>query len=730
MKTTILDKKIWQSPECVGINRLPARANLFNFPDEKSARQVGKNFSPWVKNLNGNWKFHYTINPETLERDCIDPATDESKWDDIVVPGCFNMQGYGKPHYTNVQMPWDNLPPNVPDENPTGVYRRTFELGNDWNERKTILHFGGVESVFWVYVNGQEVGYSKDSRTSTEFDISDFLKDGKNQLTVIVVKWSDASFLEDQDHWWMAGIYRDVYLRSVPKNSIADLFATASLDDNYENGQLELKLHANFTDSFKYWKYKCQLYNADGVAVFDAPVETGIIGKPETFYPASKDPQRTKNKIIIDVPGVEKWSAESPYLYTLTVSLVDPKDKVVDATGIKIGFRNIQIKNRELLINGQAVLINGVNRHDHDDTHGKTISIELMKRDLELMKQFNFNAIRTSHYPNAPEFYDLCDEYGFYVIDEANIEHHAFYNDLCSNPQWATAFVDRAVRMVERDKNHPCIYAWSLGNESGCGENHAAMAGWLRFFDPSRTLHYEGASHSGFFNKIDNLNMVVTDYIAPMYASVDECVAWVKEQTDPRPLILCEYSHAMGNSNGNLKEYFEIFEKYHGLQGGFIWEWVDHGIKQVDKNGTEYWAYGGDFGDEPNDSNFCTDGLVWPDRTPHPAMYEFKKLAQPLGVSALDTAQGRFEIFNKNYFVDLSYLELAWTLKVDDKVVQTGTMSMPAIAPRQKQEIKLNIDTIPDNSYLRFSFRRTEDTLGVKAGKRLPGNNSKCRSEQ
>jgi len=719
MRNTILDPKIWQSPECISLNRLAARANLFNFSDEESARQIGKEFSPWVKKLNGSWKFQYTTSPEKLEDDCINPMTDDKKWDDIVVPGCFNMQGYDKPHYTNVQMPWDNLPPNVPEENPTGVYRRSFELESGWAERKTLLHFDGVESVFWVYLNGQKVGYAKDTRTSSEFDISSFLQDGENQLTVIVVKWSDASFIEDQDHWWMAGIYRDVYLRSTPINSIADLFATASLDDEYETGKLNLKFHSNFKDSCEKWKYNCQLYDANGNSVFDTPVETDAKSDTETGYPISTDPRRNRANITINVPAPEKWSAESPYLYTLTVSLLDPNGKVIDATGIKIGFRNIEIKNRELLINGQAVMINGVNRHDHDDVHGKTISIELMKKDLNLMKQFNFNAIRTSHYPNAPEFYDLCDEYGFYVIDEANIEHHAFYNDLCSNPQWASAFLDRAVGMVERDKNHPCIYAWSLGNESGCGENHAAMAGWIRFFDPSRTVHYEGASRHATSTKTDNLHLAITDYIAPMYDAVDECIAWAKEQKDPRPFILCEYSHAMGNSNGNLREYFEAFEQYHGLQGGFIWEWIDHGIKQVDENGLEYWAYGGDFGDEPHDSNFCADGLVWPNRTPHPAMFEYKKLAQPLKVSAIDATQGRFEIFNKNYFIDLSYLEISWELKVNNKLIQSGTMPMPAIAPRHKQEICLDIDKIDENCYLRFSFRRTNDTLWSKAGEEI-----------
>ena len=715
----ILDPKTWQSPECTGLNRLPARANIFNFSDEKSARKIEKGSSPWVKKLNGTWKFYYTESPEKIPASYVDPANNDSDWDDIAVPGCFNMQGYDKPHYTNTQMPWDNLPPHVPEKNPTGVYRRTFTLDENWQQRKTILHFDGVESFFQVYVNGQEVGYAKDSRTSTEFDISPYLVPGENQITVIVVKWSDASFIEDQDHWWMAGIFRDIYLRSTPMNSISDIFATASLDKEFKDGILDIKFHSYFESDSENWKYRCRLYDSNGDNVLGDAVEVNIQADPYTFYPRSKDPRRTKGETQINVPCPNKWSAESPYLYTLTVELVDSKNETVDVTALKIGFRNIEIKNRELLINGQPVQINGVNRHDHDDVHGKTVSVELMRKDLELMKQFNFNAVRTAHYPNAPEFYDLCDEYGFYVIDEANIEHHAFYNDLCSNPQWTTAFVDRAVGMVERDKNHPCIYAWSLGNESGCGENHAAMAGWIRFFDKSRTVHYEGASHVAYFNGVPNLNLAITDYIAPMYPTLEKCIDWVVNKDDPRPYIMCEYSHAMGNSNGGLKEYFEFFEKYHGAQGGFIWEWIDHGIKQVDENGVEYWAYGGDFGDTPHDANFCADGLVWPDRTPHPAMHEFKKLAQPLKVSAIDLNEGVFEIFNKNYFIDLSYLEIYWELKSGDKVLKSGNMPMPSILPQTGMEIKIDLSgicSITDRTFLRFSFRRKESTLWNNEG--------------
>ena len=710
------DDKILKSPECIGKNRLPVRANLFNFSCEKSARKVKREFSPWIIDLNGKWKFLYLESQKDFDREFIkdDIQLSSKSWKDIVVPGCFEMQGYGKPHYTNHKMPWNGFPPNSPAENPIGVYCRNFVLDTTWTNRNTILHFDGVKGTFFVFVNGQEVDYSKDSCASVEFDINSFLQTGSNELTVIVLKWSDASFIEDQDQWWLTGIYRDVYLRSQPQNTIYDIFATAILDEKLQDGLLNIKLfssHVTYTDG---WKYICRLYNGNLEKILEKQVEIDVKNKAYNRHPVSLDQNRIKNEITMNVNSPKQWSAECPNLHLLTVELISPQGQTIDATGLKVGFRNIEIKNRQLLINGQAVQINGVNRHDHDHITGKTVSFESMVQDIELMKQFNFNAIRTSHYPCAPAFYDLCDEYGVYVIDETNIEHHAYYNDLCDNSKWSTAFLERAINMVERDKNHACIYAWSLGNESGCGVNHAALAGWIRYFDPSRTIHYEGASYFGFTHNEAHHNLALTDYIAPMYESVEKCVDWVRNQDDPRPLILCEYSHAMGNSNGGLREYFEIFERYHGLQGGFVWEWIDHGIKQIDQNGQEYWAYGGDFGDEPNDSNFCADGLVWPDRTPHPAMFEYKKLAQPVKVVAIDIRNGQFEIHNKNYFVNLSYLQMIWELKVNDKVIQSSTPAIIDLEPRKKRKIKLDFfETLlepGEKCFLRFSFCLTEKT--------------------
>ena len=701
---------IRQSPEVVGINRLPARSTLFPFEDERSARKLKKEYSSLTMPLDGQWRFSYTVSPDNIPGNYTNKDFNDKAWDIIEVPGCWTMQGYDRPHYTNVQMPFDNLPPEVPEDNPTGVYRRNFILPEGWETRRTVIHFDGVESLFYLFVNGRIVGAGKDSRTATEFDLTGYVNAGENQITVVVVKWSDTTFIEDQDHWWMAGIFRSVYLYNTAKEFIADVFAVAELDEKCENGMLSLTVTASvLPESRCDWKFRCRLYNKTGRKVFGPEITEIDGGIPYEVHSKHHDPARMKGYNNFEIALPEQWNSETPNLYTLTVELLSPDGKIADTTAVRVGFRRYEIKNRELLINGKPVLIKGVNRHDHDDVSGKTISVEMMRKDIETMKRFNFNAIRTSHYPNAPEFYDLCDEYGMYVLDEANLEHHAYYSEFCTNPQWAAAFLDRAVNMVERDKNHPCIYGWSLGNESGVGPNHAAMAGWIRHFDPSRTLHYESASRYGFFLNLDNFNMPLSDYISVMYASVESIIKWAEESRDPRPFILCEYSHAMGNSNGALKEYFEAFEKYHGLQGGFIWEWIDHGIRQTDKNGKEYWAYGGDFGDEPNDSNFCADGLVWPDRTPHPGVNEHKKLAQPLKVEAADPASGRFLLLNKHDFSDLSAYLIVWELTVDGRVVESGKCHPPEIAPGKSGELLIAFATpkmkLGEEAAIRFSFR-------------------------
>ncbi|MCF6177687.1 MAG: DUF4981 domain-containing protein [Victivallaceae bacterium] len=735
----------WENPETVGINRLPARCTAYPYADEQAAINNNIATSPFYISLNGDWRFELVDKPDAAPENFATVDYNDSDWNTIPVPGNWNMHGYDRPHYTNVQMPWTNQPPNVPELNPTGLYRMEFELPDNWSDRRTVIHFGGVESAFYLYINGIEVGFSKDSRLPAEFDITPYLKAGKNILSAKVIRWSDGSFIEDQDHWWMAGIYRNVYLYSTDHNYIADFFATAELDNNYKDGILKLQVELGIADrQYDDWNIEAQLYDKGGNAV---------LGQPLTSRDNDEVIDRGWLKVFRQpVPTPLQWNHETPNLYTLIIKLLNPAGKTVEVTSCKIGFRKYEIKDRQLLINGQAVLIKGVNRHEHDDTYGKTISRESMLTDIRLLKQFNFNAVRTAHYPNDPQFYNLCDEYGLYVVDEANIESHAFYDTICRDQRYANAFLDRGMRMVERDKNHPCIYSWSMGNETGYGQNHDALAGWIRRRDPSRLLHYEGAVRGNWAQGQPDYqrdNTCATDFICPMYPHVDLIKQWAHYTKEHRPYIMCEYSHAMGNSNGNLKEYFEAFENCHGLQGGYIWDWVDQGILQRadDKlqqasatavelydikqaqtechqpGGEWHWAYGGDFGDEPNDKNFCINGLIWPDRTPHPAMYEFKKLAQPVGVEAIDLAHGKIKITNKNWFSKLNWLDCHWELQVDGVTVQDGKLPELDIDPRENRIyfIELNKPNLITGQlcYLNLSFSTITDQLGVPAGHKM-----------
>ncbi len=706
-----LFKSLFTSPECAGLHRLSPRATLYPFADSEAARRVRRSESPYVLELNGEWAFQYRTDPENLTEAIAAESLDDAAWDRVEVPHCWVMHGFDRPHYTNIQMPFLELPPDIPQENPTGIYRRTFAVPPEWAERRVVLHFDGADSCFFAFLNGELLGMSKDSRGATEFDMTGRVRCGRdNQLTVVVIKWSDATFVEDQDQWYMPGLTRSVYCYSTARNYIGDVFARTTLTDDFQTGVLKLELHSGFErDPEAGWAFHVRLFDPAGRALWTEPRVVPLA--PRRFYSfGNADRRRRVAREEILVPEAAAWSAEEPNLYTLTVELVAADGTVQEATGCRIGFRRVERKNRELHINGQPVLICGVNRHDHHDTLGKVVPYETMRRDVELMKRFNFNAVRTSHYPNAPEFYDLCDEYGLYVVDECNLECHAFCNDLSRDPRWATAFVDRVARLFERDKNHCCVYAWSLGNESGHGANHAAMAGYLRYRDDSRLLHYEGAIGVDFHENHDNVNRELTDFICPMYPEIDQIIAWAERGGDDRPLIMCEYSHAMGNSNGSLKDYFAAFRRYHGLQGGFIWEWIDHGIRCTDEKGRGYWAYGGDFGDEPNDGNFCIDGLVWPDRTPHPAMYEFKYLAQCAEFRLTDPAAGRLELFNRRYFRALEKdFVLTWEVAVNGVVRTSGEVLLPPVPPRSRAELTLPVErpaTAPGEELtLRVSLR-------------------------
>ncbi len=694
----------WEAPELTSLHKLPPRATFTLFPDKTRALKAEPGNSPWRLSLNGKWAFHLAANPDEASIYLRESLHSVLGWKEITVPGNIQMQGFDKPHYTNVQMPFPGVPPHVPQANPTGIYRRTFDVPPTWKGQRVVLHFGGANSVLYVFVNGRFAGLSKDSHLPAEFDLGPLIRwDEKNELVAVVVKWSDATFIEDQDQWWMSGLHREVFLYTTPTSYIADIHARPTLDESLRCAQLDITVNFGFANGVEEgFPVQVQLLDPKGRTVFRQPV-TAISRFPKEWN------LRFTVELTAKIATPKLWSAEAPHLYTL---IIGAKTASGDQwTRTRIGFRRIECQERQFKINGKSILIKGVNLHDHDDVTGKVISRERMLQDILLMKQFNVNAVRTSHYPKDPAFLDLCDEYGLYVVAEANIESHDYYSLLCRDPRYATAFLDRVMRMVVRDKNHPSIVFWSLGNESGYGPNHDAAAGWVRAYDPSRPLHYEGAypAHDRILWK-DGYH--ATDVLCPMYSSLATLTEYATKNKDTRPLILCEYSHAMGNSNGSLSDYWALFEKYRhrGLQGGFIWEWVDHGIRQKTIDGRSYWAYGGDFGDQPNDANFCCDGLVSPDRTPHPAMFEVKKLQQPVGIRA--AKPGRIEITNKYDFIGLDRLRGEWEFQVDGVTQAKGHLPALDLAPgtsaivslgkalprlRARQEAFLNVRFLTKN---------------------------------
>jgi beta-galactosidase/beta-glucuronidase len=739
----------WENPQIIGLNKLPAHVPLIPYPDETSALAGHREHSPYFEPLNGCWKFELVANPHAAPGGFHQPDFDAAGWTEIEVPGHWMLQGYDdRPIYTNHKLPIPPEPPQVPQEdNPTGLYRRTFTLPETWQGRRVIICFDGVDSAFYLWVNGQKVGYSQGSRLPAEFELTPYLRSGENTMAVMVIRWSDGSYLEDQDHWWLAGIYRDVYLYAIPEMHVFDIFARTELDAAYRHATLKVRARIDHQDplpraagdeqrlvtTLPGYRVELSLFDAAGQAVFDKPASQPIQFSDWTL---------TKADFVQPVTNPHLWSAETPCLYTLVLALKNEYGGTIEAQRGRIGFRQVEINGRELLINGRPVIFKGVNRHDHDDRRGKAVTLESMLADVTLMKQFNFNAVRTVHYPNDSRFYDLCDEYGLYVIDEANVESHAHYNRLAHDPRWTAAFLERGQRMVERDKNHPSVIIWSLGNESGYGPNHDAMAGWIRGYDPTRPVHYEGATSQ--FSVLTNAEtmeydhnpdaageeaarrrswqtgQLASDLCSTMYPTVDHIIAYAQDPANTRPLIMCEFAHSMGNSTGNLKEYWQAVETYHGLQGGFIWDWVDQGLLKVDEQGREYWAYGGDFGDEINDRNFCINGLIWPDRTPHPAMHECKKIFQPVAVKARDLAEGQIEIINKQDFADLSGLVGFWELAVDGKILQQGELPPLDIPPGSSRTITLALQKpalLPGaECFLMVRFRLAEDAVWTGRG--------------
>ncbi len=602
---------------------------------------------------------------------------------------------------------------------PVGLYYREFEIPADWDNRQIFLHFDGVRSAFYLWVNGKEVGYSQGSATPAEFNITSYLNEGSNSVALKVFRWSDGSYLEDQDAWRLSGIYRDVYLLSTPNMHIRDMFVTTDLDDQYKDASLQIQV--------KVRKYIDLDESTRSIEYFLYDENKNLIANSTASIPRFENDDEISQKLTQKITSPKKWSAEYPNLYTLVLKLKEKDNQIIEIVSTKVGFREVVIRDGQLLVNGKAILLKGVNRHEHDPDHGRTISEEMMIKDITLMKQFNINAVRTSHYPNSPRWYELCDQYGLYLTDETNLETHEIWSALTKNPSWKEAFVDRAKRMVERDKNHPSVIIWSLGNEAGYGPNHEAMASWIRAYDPSRPIHYE-PTDPGYSAEPSHF-----DIIANMYPSVEFMVELSKQNPD-RPVIICEYAHAMGNSVGNLQDYWDAIEGNPRIQGAFIWDWVDQGLRQYTEEGVEWFAYGGDFGEQPTDSNYCLNGLVFPDRTVQPELFEVKKVYQYIKTKSTDAMSGIFEISNQYNFYSMENVYLNWDLHANGVSIEKGKITDIAMDPGETRQITIPFtkpDIKPNTEYwLKLSYHLENNTSWGTAGHEIAWNEFQLKFEK
>ncbi|WP_214628484.1 glycoside hydrolase family 2 TIM barrel-domain containing protein [Paenibacillus agaridevorans] len=663
-------ERYWERLDILGVNREQARASFIPYGSAAAAKSGKRGGSPYFQTLNGAWKFRYYRSvSDVTEVFYEDTSSVHETWDELIVPSCWQNNGYDQLHYTNVNYPIPYDPPFVPDDNPAGAYVREFNVAAAWiaDGKRTHVVFEGVNACFYLWVNGTFVGYSQGSRIPSEFDLSPYVKSGTNRMAVLVLKWCDGTYLEDQDLWRYSGIYRDVYLVSREAAHVRDAFIKPELSGDFTEGTVRAELETSGELSVR-----TELYEPDGDLVADG---SAIIAG--------------SGVIELGLSKPELWNAEQPRLYDLYVHAGS------EVLLFRIGFRKVEVKDGVFRVNGKAIKLKGVNRHDSHPSLGQTIPLNHMIKDLNLMKQHNVNTIRTSHYPNDPRFLDLCDEYGFYVVDEADLECHGVVNTgtkeegsfhkLAAHPDWKEAFVERAVRMVERDKNHASILIWSLGNESGYGGNHIAMAEWVQQRDESRLVHYEGAAE---LYKGDE-NTEALDLESRMYASVAEIEAYALDESKTKPLFLCEYSHAMGNGPGDLRDYWNVIYAQPKLMGGCVWEWCDHGIAVKTPDGENYFAYGGDFGDKPNDGNFCIDGLVSPDRKPHVGLLELKQIIAPVVLEADDVNEGIVRVTNRYDFIDLSHLSLRWKLERLGALIDQGSAGALEAAAGETQTLKL-----------------------------------------
>ncbi len=712
----------WENLDVLQINRLAPRATFVPYSSIEAALEGDVSACENIQSLNGKWEFHWSPDPQSRPVDFYRPDFETTDWHRITVPGNWQTQGFGTPLYVNITYPFKMDPPKVmgepPEEytsfrerNPVGSYRRFFTVPEGWKNKEIFLHFAGVDSAFYVWINGRKVGYSEGSRTPAEFNVTEYLMDDENLLAVEVYRYSAGSYLEDQDFWRLSGIFRDVYLWASPRVGIRDFeVKTLFEEDDFSKSNLRVMV------SIHNWRDKTvpsptvemTLLDADGNEVF-SPVS----GRMNKKIPPGAD---LEFGVAAIVENPRLWSSETPHLYRMLLSLKDTDGKLLEVIPWNVGFRKVEIKDGVFLVNGKRILMKGVNRHEHDPETGHTVSTESMLQDIRLMKQNNVNFVRTAHYPNVPEWYDLCDEYGLYVIDEANIESHGMgYNPrttLGNNPAWAKAHLDRIERVVERDKNHPSVVMWSMGNEAGDGCNFQDCYQWIHHRDPSRPVHYERTRTN-------------CDVLSEMYTPPAD-VAKYADGHQKKPFMLCEYAHAMGNSVGNLKEYWDVFRSSPHIIGGCIWDWVDQGLWKTDpETGKRFFAFGGDFGDVPNDENFCMNGLIQADRRPNPHLQEVRKQYQNIWVRPVDLPAKTFEVYNENAFINLDEYIGKWQLAADGKPVEEGTLGRLDVAAGDKKLVEIpftlpaDAEGSPTEYVLSVSFELPEDEPWAEAGHRV-----------
>jgi len=746
-------QKDWENEQVFEKNKMKARVPSYSYLNADDALD-GNREKARIKSLNGIWKFKYVGKTEDRPTDFMATGFRGNNWNDIEVPSNWELKGYGQPIYTNIIYPftpnildttltfdWKGpqppIPPKIYRDNPVGSYFREFTVPEDWVDMSIILHFGGVSSAFYVWINGNEVGYSQGSRLATEFDITDFVRPGKNRVAVQVFRWSDGSYLEDQDMWRLSGIHREVLLMAQPKIALNDFYVRTKFDANLQDAKLEIRPRVwakEGADNLEGWKITAQLFDAEKNDVLDTVLSSAIKDIYYERWPPRDIPKFAFMEAEIRMP--HKWSAEEPYLYNLVFSVKNPDGEVVEARSQKIGFRKVEFdKNNALLINGRPVKLMGVNRHDHSAVNGKALTRDEMKKDIELLKRFNFNAIRTSHYPNDPYFLELCNEYGIYVMDEANIECHHLGSYIPYQPNWTAALTSRVSRMVERDKNEPCVISWSLGNESGTGPGFAAAAGWVKDYDPSRFIHYEGAqgnpthplfkedwgykttSTATFANPTDPKYV---DVHSRMYPDLSQLINMSENPHLDRPIVMCEYLHAMGNSIGGLGEFWDEIRFRPNLIGGFIWDMIDQGLEKKGPDGQLFYAYGGDFNDIPNDENFCMNGVFASNRTPNPHAWECKYVFQPVVFEDANIQNGKVRVINRFNFINLNEYEIRWSLSENGTMLQNGTLPSQNIKAGAAANVDIpfnEVDFKDENEYwLRLSLHEKSDRKWCEKG--------------